>query len=90
MPLGGGKQCGRCGKSVYAQEEAIAAGLSWHKRGCFTCQDCNKSLDSTNVADYKDESNIVSIYCKACYGKHYGPRGYGFGGGAGALTNTGK
>lgn len=30
------------------------------------------------------------IYCKSCYGKHYGPTGYGYGGGAGALTNTGK
>ena len=90
MLLGGGKPCGRCGEMVYAKEEAVAAGLSWHKPGCFTCQDCNKSLDSTNVADYRDEQNCVSIYCKGCYNKHHGPKGYGYGGGAGALKHTGK
>ena len=25
-----------------------------------------------------------------CHGKQFGPKGYGYGGGAGALTNTGK
>lgn len=28
------------------------------------------------------------IYCKGCYGALFGPKGYGFGGGAGALTRT--
>ena len=87
---GGGKTCGRCGKSVYKQEEAIAAGQSWHKLGCFTCQTCNKSLDSTTVSDNVDSDGKVSIFCKACYGKKHGPKGYGYGAGAGALTNTGK
>lgn len=50
---GGGKKCGRCGKTVYTNEEVIAAGGSWHKRGCFTCKDCNKSLDSNTVAERK-------------------------------------
>jgi hypothetical protein len=40
MPTwGGGKKCGRCDKSVYANEEIIAAGNSFHKRGCFTCRE---------------------------------------------------
>lgn len=47
---------------------------------------CNKSLDSTTVAVHGDE-----IYCKSCYGRKYGPKGYGYGGGAGALNmDTGE
>lgn len=42
---------------------------------------CRKSLDSTTVAVHMDE-----IYCKACYGKKYGPKGYGYGQGAGTLS----
>jgi len=26
------------------------------------------------------------LYCKQCHGRRYGPKGYGFGGGAGALS----
>jgi len=36
------------------------------------------------------EGQVGEIYCKSCYGRLYGPTGYGYGGGAGALTNTGK
>ncbi len=42
---------------------------------------CGKNLDSTTVAVHMDE-----IYCKACYGKKYGPKGYGYGQGAGTLS----
>jgi cysteine/glycine-rich protein len=32
-----------------------------------------------------------AIYCKQCYGRKYGPKGYGFGGGAGCLSmDTGE
>lgn len=54
----------------------------WHK-GCFKCNDCNKGLDSRNMTEAPDKE----IYCKTCYGKHFGPRGYGFGGGAGCLQS---
>merc|ERR1712121_26141 len=88
---GGGKKCGRCEKTVYANEEIIAAGYSWHKRGCFTCKDCNKSLDSNTVAERKQEGGAGGeIFCRGCYGRSFGPKGFGYGGGAGALTNTGK
>jgi len=58
----------------------VAAGHSFHSK-CFTCEECNRRLDSTILAD-KDEH----IFCKVCYGKKYGPKGYGYGGGAGVLS----
>ena len=42
---------------------------------------CRKGLDSTTVAMHDQE-----IYCKSCYGKKYGPKGYGYGQGAGTLN----
>lgn len=46
---------------------------------------CRKALDSTTVAAHESE-----IYCKTCYGRKYGPKGVGFGQGAGCLsTDTG-
>ena len=42
---------------------------------------CRKNLDSTTVAIHDEE-----IYCKSCYGKKYGPKGYGYGQGAGTLS----
>lgn len=38
-------------------------------------------LDSTNVGDHGGD-----IFCKQCYGRKFGPKGYGFGGGAGTLS----
>ena len=92
MPAwGGSKKCSRCNKSVYANEEMMAAGGSWHKRGCFTCKDCNKSLDSNTIAERAPSGQEQGeIFCRTCYGKHYGPKGYGYGGGAGTLSHTGK
>uniref|UniRef100_A0A7S3YDB8 LIM zinc-binding domain-containing protein n=1 Tax=Lotharella globosa TaxID=91324 RepID=A0A7S3YDB8_9EUKA len=80
MPkFGGAPKCPRCSKSVYKAEEVIALGKSWHKM-CFTCASCRKGLSSTNVCDAKGE-----VWCRACYGKNFGPKGYGYGGGAGIL-----
>lgn len=42
---------------------------------------CKKNLDSTTVAVHGEE-----IYCRSCYGKKYGPKGYGYGQGAGTLS----
>ena len=73
-------KCPKCGKSVYAAEERLAGGSKWHM-GCFKCSMCNKMLDSTN-----NNARDNQLFCKACYGRKYGPKGYGFGGGAGALN----
>uniref|UniRef100_A0A4W2CJV6 Cysteine and glycine-rich protein 1 n=1 Tax=Bos indicus x Bos taurus TaxID=30522 RepID=A0A4W2CJV6_BOBOX len=77
---GGGKKCGVCQKTVYFAEEVQCEGSSFHK-SCFLCLVCKKNLDSTTVAVHGEE-----IYCKSCYGKKYGPKGYGYGQGAGTLS----
>lgn len=73
-------KCPKCTKSVYAAEERLAGGYKFHK-ACFKCDMCNKMLESTNVAEHESK-----LYCKQCHGRKYGPKGYGFGGGAGALS----
>lgn len=73
--------CGRCGRQVYAAEEMLAGGAKWHKTTCFKCNLCNKRLDSVSVSHHDN-----ALYCKQCYGRKFGPKGYGFGSGAGTLT----
>ena len=46
----------------------------WHKK-CFNCADCHRPLDSMLACDGPDKE----IYCRACYGKKYGPKGFGYG-----------
>jgi len=77
---GGADICPRCGKSVFIAELMRAAGKAWHK-SCFTCNICNKRLESGTLCEREGE-----IYCKSCYGKNFGPKGIGFGVGAGVLT----
>ncbi|XP_039605410.1 cysteine and glycine-rich protein 3 isoform X4 [Polypterus senegalus] len=78
---GGGAKCAACEKTVYHAEEMQCNGRSFHKT-CFICMTCRKGLDSTTVAAHESE-----IYCKSCYGKKYGPKGYGYGQGAGVLSS---
>ncbi|KAK7601538.1 hypothetical protein V9T40_008979 [Parthenolecanium corni] len=73
-------KCPKCGKSVYAAEEKVAGGYKWHK-DCFKCNLCGKALDSTNCAEHENQ-----LFCKNCHGRKFGIKGYGFGGGAGALN----
>lgn len=42
---------------------------------------CNKMLDSTNLNCHE-----AVLYCKTCHGRKFGPKGYGFGGGAAGLS----
>lgn len=83
--VGGGDACPRCGKAVYFAEEARAVGKKWHKM-CLLCANCGKMLDSTTCSDHEGE-----VFCKACHTKMFGPKGYGFAGGASGLSmDTGR
>ncbi|XP_018023251.1 uncharacterized protein LOC108679169 isoform X3 [Hyalella azteca] len=74
-------KCPRCAKSVYAAEaRKVGDDLSFHKE-CFKCSMCNKMLDSTNLNCHE-----TVLYCKTCHGRKFGPKGYGFGGGAAGLS----
>lgn len=42
---------------------------------------CQKLLDSTNCSEHEGE-----LFCKVCHARKFGPKGYGFGGGAGCLS----
>jgi len=77
-----GKGCPRCDGQVFHAEQMFSKGKTYHKK-CFTCntEGCKKPLDSVSACDAPDGE----IYCRACYGKNFGAKGYGFGGGAGFL-----
>ncbi|RWS22477.1 Cysteine and glycine-rich protein 2-like protein, partial [Leptotrombidium deliense] len=72
--FGGAEVCQRCNKAVYMAEKMMGAGSAWHKT-CFCCKECNKRLESTTLCEREGE-----IYCKTCYSRNWGPKGYGFGG----------
>ncbi|KAG7277225.1 hypothetical protein CRUP_000454, partial [Coryphaenoides rupestris] len=71
--FGSTDRCPRCSKAVYAAEKIMGAGKPWHKT-CFRCALCGKSLESTTVTDKDGE-----LYCKVCYAKNFGPKGFGLG-----------
>lgn len=73
-------KCPKCGKSVYHAEARVVGDISFHKE-CYKCSMCNKMLDSTNCNLHE---NV--LYCKTCHGRKFGPKGYGFGGGAAGLS----
>jgi cysteine/glycine-rich protein len=66
---GSSNNCVRCEKAVYFVEQQSGPGGMYHK-ACFSCKECNKRLDSTNLADKENQ-----IYCKTCYGRLFGPKG---------------
>ncbi|KAI0244500.1 hypothetical protein L0F63_000833 [Massospora cicadina] len=74
-------KCHVCEKNVYHVEQVIGPGGFVYHDSCFKCSTCNKRLDSTSLAEKNN-----TIYCKSCYGKQFGPKGYGFAGGSSFLT----
>lgn len=69
-----GQGCPRCGGAVFAAEQQLAKGTMWHKK-CFNCAECHRPLDSMLACDGPDKE----IHCRACYGKLFGPKGFGYG-----------
>ncbi|KAJ2088193.1 Cysteine-rich protein 2-binding protein [Coemansia sp. S142-1] len=47
-----------------------AAGRKYHKR-CIRCKTCDTSIGSLQITEREGE-----IYCKQCYAKDFGPKGY--------------
>ncbi|KAK3893964.1 hypothetical protein Pcinc_002244, partial [Petrolisthes cinctipes] len=80
IPAAPGEGCLRCGGKVFIAEEKLSRGKKWHKR-CYSCRECYRPLDSMVLCDAPDGD----IYCKLCYAKKYGPKGYGFAAGAGGV-----
>lgn len=66
--------CIRCQGKVFDAEKVFVSHGLFHKN-CFKCFDCKVSLDSTNVYEGSNE-----IFCKKCYGNHFGIHGFGYGG----------
>ena len=73
-------KCAKCEKSVYKAEEIRAANKYFHKL-CFKCTLCNKLLEPNILTEHQGD-----LFCRSCYGKKFGPKGYGYGGGAGILS----
>ncbi|KZC10296.1 Cysteine and glycine-rich protein 2 [Dufourea novaeangliae] len=77
--LGGGLDCQRCGRKVYQAEMQMVSGIPFHNI-CFSCYCCRKPLEPLTY-----QENCGEIYCKQCYVRNFGPQGYGYGVGPGAL-----
>lgn len=78
------KMCFKCGTIhfFYFHEKKTHFFIIWKMiMVTFFLEMCGKFLDSTNCAEHDKE-----LYCKNCHGRKYGPKGYGFGGGAGCLS----
>lgn len=104
MSFGGGRKCPKCGKTVYMAEEVLAAGNKYHKM-CCKCDDCGKLLDRLESVSQSAShvpkpflsfsisttlrNHEARLYCPTCYNRHYGIKGYGYGGGAGTLATDG-
>merc|ERR1712232_707694 len=71
--LGGGKKCKKCNKIVGFADQVKAAGALWHTN-CFRCSTCSKLL---KAGDFSETKGLP--YCKPCYQKGFGPKGFGFG-----------
>jgi uncharacterized protein with PIN domain len=75
-------KCAKCNKNVYKAEEVRAANKTFHKF-CFKCTECMKILEPNLLTEHQGD-----FFCKNCYGKKFGPKGYGYGNGAGIMSSS--
>ncbi|KAJ3338270.1 hypothetical protein HDU93_009796 [Gonapodya sp. JEL0774] len=86
LALGGGDTCPKCAKRVYFAEQVLGPrSTKWHKL-CFRCSDCNKVLDAGSTQEAKEKPG--EVFCKGCYAKNWGPKGYGFAGGGAFMATS--
>ncbi|CAO3613354.1 unnamed protein product [Cunninghamella blakesleeana] len=86
MPVfGGAPNCKRCDKAVYMAEKVVGPGGAIYHKSCLTCKECNKQLDSTTITERNGEA-----YCRTCYTRQWGAKGYGFAGGSAFLSTEDK
>ncbi|KAG2177047.1 hypothetical protein INT43_007703 [Umbelopsis isabellina] len=81
--FGGAPKCPRCDKFVYMAEQVLGPNSVYYHKLCFTCKECNKLLDSSTMAEREGQP-----YCKTCYNRMWGPKGYGSGGRSFLHTET--
>mmetsp|Transcript_14897 Transcript_14897/g.27547 ORF Transcript_14897/g.27547 Transcript_14897/m.27547 type:complete len:318 (+) Transcript_14897:49-1002(+) len=81
--FGGSPKCPRCEKAVYFNERLRALENDWH-RSCFKCTNCEKGLELGKQSEHN-----LQPYCKTCYSRLYGAKGYGYGVGATTFAETG-
>ena len=80
---GGGDTCAACHKVVYVMEKVEALGGAKFHKTCFKCATCKKVLELSTAADHDGV-----MYCNPCHRRNFGPKGIGFGVGAGTLHTT--
>jgi cysteine/glycine-rich protein len=74
--------CPKCNKNVYKAEETRAASQTFHKL-CFKCTSCSRPLESNILTEHQGD-----LFCKSCYAKNFGPRGYGYGSNTLSMDNN--
>jgi hypothetical protein len=73
---GGGKKCGACGKTIYANDGELSMGdLIYHKT-CSKCETCKKQLTITNFATSGNR-----LLCKTHFMEEFSVSGGQYGGG---------
>ncbi|KAH9256241.1 hypothetical protein BASA81_005462 [Batrachochytrium salamandrivorans] len=82
--LGGGSTCAKCQKTVGHAEKAKGPGDAVYHKDCLRCSTCDKLL--TN-GQFSENNNLP--YCQVCYGRGFGPKGFGFGGSVASVDSSG-